>query len=125
MNDDASDSIGTHAQPTAVTPVLTATDCRQELPAWGITREFRFGQYIRLFDERKDKSGKSVVTALVLNQNGDVVDPEPPRANATPQITDGSRCDDARHATAGQSRSACGRRRISSGRWPATSPRCG
>jgi hypothetical protein len=77
MADNESSPAGEPSPPAVVTPVLTSTNCHQELPAWGVTREFRFGQFIRLYDEHKDAAGKSVVTALVLNANGDVVDPEP------------------------------------------------
>jgi len=40
------------ADQSPVTPVLTADNCKAELPAWGVTRDFRFGQFIRLYDER-------------------------------------------------------------------------
>ena len=61
----------------AVTPVLTSANCRQTLPAWGVTREFRFGQFIRLYDERKDADGRIVVTPIMLNADGDLVEPQP------------------------------------------------
>ncbi|MGW2196785.1 hypothetical protein ACWCSH_31205 [Streptosporangium sp. NPDC001682] len=56
--------------------MLEATDCKQSLPAWGVTREFRFGQFIRLYDERKGADGHTIVTPIVLNADGDVVEPQ-------------------------------------------------
>jgi hypothetical protein len=59
-----------------VEPVLAAKDCQLSLPSWGVTREFRFGQFIRLYDEHKGPKGETVVTPIVLNANGDVVEPQ-------------------------------------------------
>ena len=59
-----------------VKPVLKADDCQQQLPAWGVTREFRFGQFIRLVDVRS-VNGQRQVTPIVLNADGDVIEREP------------------------------------------------
>jgi hypothetical protein len=61
------------AEVEPVTPVLTAKDCEQDLPAWGVTREFRFGQFIRLYDERVVK-GRRQTTPIVLTADGDIVE---------------------------------------------------
>jgi hypothetical protein len=57
----------------AVKPVLTGKDCKQNLPTWGVTREFRFGQFIQLYDERV-VNGKRQVTPLKFNSDGDVTE---------------------------------------------------
>ncbi|MFF8360306.1 hypothetical protein ACF063_43385 [Streptomyces chartreusis] len=59
-----------------IRPVLEAAGCKQSLPAWGVTREFRFGQFIRLYDERRGANGQTTVTPIVLNADGDVVEPQ-------------------------------------------------
>ncbi|MEV6641084.1 hypothetical protein [Amycolatopsis sp. NPDC051371] len=53
-------------------PVLTAENCSARLPAWGVTREFRFGQFVRLYDERM-LGGKRQVTPLLLSADGDIL----------------------------------------------------
>jgi hypothetical protein len=69
----------------AVTPVLTGSGCKQDLPAWGVTREFRFGQFVQLFDERI-VNGKRQVTPLKLNSDGDVTE-LPDAASSTSAVT--------------------------------------
>ena len=68
-----------------VEPVLKPADCKQKLPAWGVTREFRFGQFIRLYDERMGANGQTVVTPIVLNADGDVVEPQTGSGSGTDQ----------------------------------------
>ena len=90
----------TEVEDEPVKPVLAPRDCRQQLPAWGVTREFRFGQFIRLFDERKSADGKSMVTPLVLNADGDVVEPQPAtESQAPPPIKAGSPGSNASEST--------------------------
>ena len=55
---------------------LFADGCNQQLPAWGVTRQFEFGQFVLLYDYRMVK-GKPVSTPIVLSQEGDIVIEEP------------------------------------------------
>jgi hypothetical protein len=76
----SSDGPGTNgaddSEGAGVQPVLGEKNCRQKLPTWGVTREFRFGQFIKLHDVREDANGKSIVTPIVLNAEGDIVEPQ-------------------------------------------------
>ena len=54
--------------------------CNNELPSWGVTRQFDFGQFVVLYDERVI-DGKRVVTPIVLSDEGDIVVPDPPDNN--------------------------------------------
>lgn len=63
----------TPAEPASdVVPILTTDNCTAQLPAWGVTREFRFGQFVRLYDERMI-GDKRQVTPLLLSADGDIV----------------------------------------------------
>nr|WP_221377512.1 hypothetical protein [Actinoplanes polyasparticus] len=79
-------SSGGQAPGETVVPVLTSDNCRQNLPIWGVTREFRFGQFIRLYDERRGADGKITVTPIVLNADGDVVEPRPATTSGAPAL---------------------------------------
>jgi hypothetical protein len=68
-----------------VTPVLETENCRQKLPAWGVTREFRFGQFIRLYDERVI-GGRRQTTPIVLTVDGDIVE-TPKTASSSQALT--------------------------------------
>ncbi|WP_045878725.1 hypothetical protein [Pseudofrankia sp. DC12] len=57
----------------SVEPVLESPDCQQKLPAWGVIRDFRFGQFIRLYDERVI-DGRRRTTPIVLTSDGDIVE---------------------------------------------------
>lgn len=57
----------------AVVPILVTEKCTQDLPAWGVTRDFRFGQFVRLYDERTI-NGRRQTTPIVLTVDGDITD---------------------------------------------------
>jgi hypothetical protein len=59
-----------------VKPELFSNGCDHQLPSWGVTRQFDFGQFVVLYDERT-VAGKRVVTPIVLSEEGDIVLPEP------------------------------------------------
>ena len=62
---------------TTVEPDLLAEGCEQSLPAWGVTRQYDFGQFVILYDERT-VNGKVTVTPVVLSDEGDIVVPDAP-----------------------------------------------
>ncbi|MEU4236249.1 hypothetical protein [Actinoplanes sp. NPDC026619] len=57
-----------------VTPILGGDSCTAKLPTWGVTREFRFGQFIRLYSETVTSTGRVVSVPIVLNTGGDIVE---------------------------------------------------
>ncbi len=59
-----------------VVPILETEECSASLPVWGVTREFRFGQFVRLFDERVI-GGRRQVTPLLLSADGDILQTSP------------------------------------------------
>jgi hypothetical protein len=57
-----------------VSPILGGDSCTAKLPTWGVTREFRFGQFIRLYNETVTSTGRVVSVPIVLNTGGDIVE---------------------------------------------------
>ncbi|WP_203817168.1 hypothetical protein [Paractinoplanes ferrugineus] len=57
-----------------VSPILGGDSCTAKLPTWGVTREFRFGQFIRLYNETRTPDGRVVSVPIVLNTGGDIVE---------------------------------------------------
>jgi antitoxin (DNA-binding transcriptional repressor) of toxin-antitoxin stability system len=77
------------AEQSPVTPVLTADNCKAELPAWGVTRDFRFGQFIRLYDERLI-AGRRHTTPIVLTVDGDITETPAGAQRSLRSTADGS-----------------------------------
>ncbi|GIF21563.1 hypothetical protein BJ973_004992 [Actinoplanes tereljensis] len=68
-----------------VTPILGGDSCTAKLPTWGVTREFRFGQFIRLYNETVTSTGRTVSIPIVLNTSGDIVE-TPARITSTQRV---------------------------------------
>ncbi|GAA2625811.1 hypothetical protein [Paractinoplanes durhamensis] len=68
-----------------VTPILGGDSCTAKLPTWGVTREFRFGQFIRLYNETVTDTGRVVSIPIVLNTGGDIVE-TPARITRTQRL---------------------------------------
>ncbi|MET3697106.1 hypothetical protein SAMN05877753_101316 [Bacillus oleivorans] len=61
---------------------LFADGCNRQLPAWGVTRQFEFGQFVILYDYRT-VNGRPVSTPIVLSQDGDIVVEQPDPLHVT------------------------------------------
>jgi hypothetical protein len=68
-----------------VSPELFGNGCNHQLPAWGVTRQFDFGQFVILYDERT-VNGKRVVTPVVLSDEGDIVIPDEETSRFSPGL---------------------------------------
>ena len=55
-----------------VQPLLHTEGCNHSLPTWGVTRQFDFGQFVILYDERVVNC-KREVTPIVISDEGDIV----------------------------------------------------
>ena len=63
-------------EPAPVKPELFDSGCDKRLPAWGVTRQFDFGQFVRLYDTGIVDS-KTVTLPIILTAEGQIYGYDP------------------------------------------------